>query len=124
MDWREEKIRAYFAAWVRGDGFRLEDWFAPDAIYTECYGPRYHGVEQLRRWIADWAPHGRVLEWTVKRVFSAGDQTAVEWYFRCRYDGEESGFDGATLITWDGGGRIKTLAEFESKAEHSFPYGG
>lgn len=122
MGWQEEIVRAYFGAWLRLDSSRLGDFFEEDALYTECYGPQYEGLAQIRRWFADWIPHGRVLEWRVNDVFSEGDRTAVDWYFRCVYDGNESGFDGVTLITWSASREIQTLREFESKPEHVRPY--
>ena len=37
-------------------------------------------------------------------------------------DGEEGGFDGVSLIEFDNAGKIVSLKEFQSKAEHIFPY--
>ena len=87
------------------------------------YGPEYHGLAQILRWFKDWNARGRVLEWSVKRVIEK-DRTAVaEWYFKCEYDGVTDGFDGVTIADFDENGKIVKLCEFQSKAEHYYPYG-
>ena len=63
-----------------------------------------------------------MLEWRIKSFLHEENKTAVEWYFRCDYDGEEGGFDGVSLIEFDNAGKIVSLKEFQSKAEHIFPY--
>lgn len=40
----EEIIRKYFACWLNKDEKLLTDIFAEDIIYSECYGPEYHGI--------------------------------------------------------------------------------
>ena len=47
----------------------------------------------------------------------------VEWYFKCNYDGTVDGFDGVTIAEFDADGKIYNLKEFQSKAEHYYPYG-
>ena len=34
--------------------------FTENAVYTECYGPEYRGIEQIEKWFADWNKKGRV----------------------------------------------------------------
>ena len=120
---REELIRRYFAAWLLNDPACLSQVFAADAVYSECYGPEYRGLSQIQKWFADWNRRGRVLRWDIRGFLHDGPHTAVEWYFQCEYDGAVSGFDGVTLAAFDGDGRIVRLREFQSKAEHCFPYG-
>ena len=123
MQEREETIRRYFAAWVENEPGCLEEIFAPEAVYSECYGPEYRGLGQIQRWFSDWNQKGRVLEWRIKQFLHQGNHTAVEWYFCCEFEGERAGFDGVSLIEFDKAGKIRSLKEFESKAEHVFPYG-
>ncbi len=120
---REQMVRAWFSAWLDRDGSQISAIFAESAVYTECYGPEYHGRAQIERWFADWNARGRVLEWRTDRFLHSGDSCAVEWYFRCDYDGEVSDFDGVTLVDFGSDARILRLREFQSKAEHEFPYG-
>ena len=119
---REQLIREYFQCWVENLPERLSEIFSPGIIYSECFGPEYRGLGQIERWFRDWNRKGRVLEWRIKGFLHQGSRTAVEWHFRCDYDGE-AGFDGASLIDFDESGRICQLKEFQSKAEHEFPYG-
>ncbi len=119
---REALIREYFQCWVENTPKRLPEIFAPGIIYSECYGPEYRGIGQVKRWFEDWHQKGRVLEWRIKGFLHQGGRTAAEWYFRCDYDGEAD-FDGVSLIDFDESGRICLLKEFQSKAEHEFPYG-
>ena len=118
----QEKVRAYFDAWLRRDADVLPALFADDAVYSECYGPEYHGLRQIQRWFAAWNLRGTVLVWDIKNVIESGSTCCVEWFFRCRYDGEEGGFDGVSWIEWNEAGRIAALREFQSKAEHVCPF--
>ena len=119
---RERLIREYFDCWVENRPDGLGEIFSPDIRYSECYGPEYRGRGQLRQWFADWNRKGRVLEWRIKGFLHQGPRTAVEWYFCCDYEGE-AGFDGVSLMEFDENGRIRSVKEFQSKAEHEFPYG-
>lgn len=116
-------VRRYFEAWLRRDGGCLEELFEPDAVYSECYGPEYHGIDQIEQWFSDWNRHGEVVQWRIKRFFSQGRQAAVEWYFECVYDGVASAFDGVSLIVFGPGGAIREVREFESRHAHTYPYG-
>lgn len=123
MKQREETIKAYFRCWLENDPAVLEKVFSEAVVYSECYGPEYRGLGQIKQWFSDWNQRGRVLEWRVKGFLHQENRTAVEWYFRCDYDGEEGGFDGVSLIDFDENEKIVSLKEFQSKAEHEFPYG-
>lgn len=123
MDEREKVIENYFRCWVENDPAVLEQTFAQNVTYSECYGPEYRGLRQIKKWFADWNQKGKVLEWTIKGFLHEGSGTAVEWYFRCDYEGNVDGFDGVSLIEFDDAGKIVSLKEFQSKAEHEFPYG-
>ena len=101
----------------------LEQLFAPEIVYSECYGPEYQGLEQVKRWFADWNRQGKVLEWRIKSVLQEGQNLAVEWYFCCEYQGKRDAFDGVSLLAFNEGGKIVSLKEFQSVAEHVFPYG-
>lgn len=119
---RDDVIGRWFEAWLRQDAAGLEELFAPDAVYSECYGPEYHGLPQIRQWFADWNQRGRVLQWDIRRIRHCGETAVAEWYFCCDYGGNVDGFDGVSLIDFDREGKIAALREFQSKAEHCFPY--
>ena len=119
----EEIIRLYFDTWLRKDGKLLSDIFAENVIYSECYGPEYRGLSQILRWFADWNLRGSVICWDIKNIVECRNIVCVEWYFCCEYDGTGDGFDGVSWIEFDEHGKITLLREFQSKAEHVFPYG-
>lgn len=118
-----EIVKTYFAAWLSKEADVLPVVFANDIVYSECYGPEYRGLNQIQRWFADWNSRGTVLQWDIKNMIEAGHIACVEWYFRCEYDGVIDGFDGISWIEFDDQGKIGALREFQSKAEHCFPYG-
>ncbi|MBP0988394.1 MAG: nuclear transport factor 2 family protein [Oscillospiraceae bacterium] len=118
----EEILRNYFQAWLRNDADTVRNTFAADAVYSECYGPEYHGLSQIMRWFADWNQKGTVLEWTIRRTFTQGRTLIAEWYFQCEYEGTVDGFDGVTVADFDNNGKITHLCEFQSKHEHIHPY--
>lgn len=121
--WQEKIIREYFAAWLEKKADVLESIFAENIVYSECYGPEYHGLWQIKQWFSDWNQRGSVWEWSIKRFLHQDNVTVVEWFFRCEYDGNTDGFDGVSIITFNEDRKILELKEFSSKAEHNFPYG-
>lgn len=118
----ENSIRAWFDAWLQVDDSRLLEFFVPDIIYTESYGPQHVGLEQVRRWFADWVQHGRVLRWDIARFWHQEDWCIVEWYFEYRWMGKTDGFDGVSLVRFDEQGKMAELKEFAAKAQHTHPY--
>lgn len=122
MKMREEKIRAYFNMWLLKDISGIEEIFEDDVLYSESYGPEYQGLEQVKRWFADWCRHSTVLEWRIKQFISQEKMTVVEWYFECDFDGVIYGFDGASLVEFNDYEKICNIKEFKSKAVHNFPY--
>ncbi|MEA5050708.1 MAG: nuclear transport factor 2 family protein [Oscillospiraceae bacterium] len=122
MDEKERALRRWFEAWLTNDGSCIGELFAPDAVYSECWGPVYRGRAQIARWFADWNAGGRVLAWRIGRVLCAGAGAAAEWYFECEHDGHAA-FNGVTLADFGADGKIVSLREFRSDPAHVFPYG-
>ena len=120
----EKTIRAYFQSWIDKDTEAFRNTFSGNAVYSECYGPEYHGLGQLMQWFRDWNQRGSVLDWTMKRYLETGNTAVVEWRFHYTYDGEEDVFDGVTIADFNSDGKIEKLSEFQSKADHFYPYEG
>lgn len=118
----ENTIRSYFSAWLKKDVEPLEDIFAENAVYSECYGPEYHGLSQIISWFSDWNEKGQVLEWSIKRLLPCGSSLVVEWHFVCSYENNTDAFDGVSVVDFDENMKIARLCEFQSKAEHYYPY--
>ncbi len=121
---QEQALRTWFDAWLQKDDTAISELFAPDIVYTECYGPQYHGLTQLRQWFTDWNSRGTVREWTIRRLFGQGRTLGAEWFFAYEFDGTSGSFDGVSVVDFDDEGRIARLSEYRSQAEHTHPYGG
>lgn len=51
MKKRENTVRRYFQAWLVKNMEPLESIFSEKVVYSECYGPGYHGLSQYDQWI-------------------------------------------------------------------------
>lgn len=118
----KNKIVTYFQAWVNNDISCMDQLFNDETYYSECYGPEYHGIDELKVWFKDWHQHGRVLEWKIKDMWQLGNKWMVEWHFECIYECKTDDFDGVSLICFNDDNKIVSLKEFESKAQHYHPY--
>ena len=123
MDHKESSLRRWFSAWIDRDAGVIDEVFAQNIVYSECYGPEYRGLAQIHRWFADWNQKGRVLEWTIREMYCDGDALIAVWYFLCDYEGSVGGFDGVTIAKFSEEGKIVSLREYQSDSKHVFPYG-
>lgn len=120
---RENKIQQWFSMWLDRQDTGIEDLFAPDAVYIESWGPEYHGNEKIKLWFDEWNTRGTVERWTIRQYFHKGDQTVVEWSFRCTMtNGTVQSFDGLSLIRWNEAGQICFLQEFGCNENRYDPY--
>lgn len=119
----EHIIKRYFDAWIKNDIEIVKETFSQNIVYSECYGPQYHGLAQIIRWFTEWNEKGRVLEWNIKRTIQKNNILVAEWYFKCNYNNHMDEFDGVTIADFDENMQITRLCEFQSKAEHYYPYG-
>lgn len=119
----EAIIERYFFMWLNKDGSMLKDIFDDNIIYSECYGPEYNGINQIVKWFNDWNEHNTVLKWDITQCIHHGNTTVAEWYFQCNCKGNVTGFNGVSIVTFGLNGKITEIKEFQSKAEHYFPYG-
>jgi hypothetical protein len=119
---RETLINNYFQCWITGNSRILGTTFDLNAVYSECYGPVYYGLAMIEKWFDDWQTRGSVLAWDIKQFIHQGNFTAVNWYFKCEYDGGTDEFDGVSLIEFNQDNHIVDLKEFQSKIPHYCPY--
>lgn len=119
---KADVIKKYFQSWIDKDIEIVKQTFSENALYSECYGPEYHGLSQIVTWFEDWNNKGQVLKWTIKRILEQNQTLIIEWYFKCNYDGRVDSFDGVTIADFDNNMKILKLCEFQSKAEHYYPY--
>ena len=120
---RESKIRQWFSMWLDRQDTGIEELFAPDAVYIESWGPEYHGNGKIKLWFDEWSTRGTIERWDIRQYFHKGDQTVVEWVFRCTMtDGTVQSFDGLSLIRWNKAGQICFLQEFGCNENRYDPY--
>ena len=120
---RESKIRQWFSMWLDRQDTGIEELFAPDAVYIESWGPEYYGSGKIKLWFDEWNSRGTVERWDIRQYFHKGDQTVVEWVFRCTMtDGTVQSFDGLSLIRWNEVGQICFLQEFGCNENRYDPY--
>lgn len=120
---RESKIRQWFSMWLDRQDTGIEELFAPDAVYIESWGPEYYGSGKIKLWFDEWNSRGTVERWNIRQYFHKGDQTVVEWAFRCvTADGTVQSFDGLSLIRWNEAGQICFLQEFGCNENRYDPY--
>lgn len=123
MEQRERIIRRWFEMWLRAEDCGIRDIFAPDCVYTESWGPEYHGAAQVKHWFDEWNTRGKVLQWDIKQFFHQGCQTAVQWYFKNRLqNGQSEEFEGISLIVWNKRGQIISLTEYGCNIHRYDPY--
>lgn len=120
---RESKIQQWFSMWLDKQDTGIEDFFALDAVYIESWGPEYHGSGKIKLWFDEWNTRGTVERWDIRQYFHKGDQTVVEWAFRCAMtDGTVQSFDGLSLIRCNEAGQICFLQEFGCNENRYDPY--
>ena len=113
MDTREQTIRLWLSMWLEQRDLGIADVFAKDAVYTESWGPEYHGSTAIRHWFDEWNTRGTVLTWDIQQFFHSGACTAVVWYFQYAMSGAAPAeFDGVSVVTWTADGKIASLKEY------------
>lgn len=123
MNEREDKIRRWFSMWLKNDCTGIEEIFSSDAVYTESWGPEYHGIDKIRHWFNEWNTRGAVLKWDITGFFHKENQTVTQWYFENKMDnGKVEAFEGMTLVQWTQDDKIKCLKEFGCNVNRYDPY--
>ena len=123
MENKQNIIKQYFESWINKDISIIEKYFSQNIKYIECYRPEYNGIKQIRQWFNDWNNKNSVLRWDIKRYIECNNIIVVEWLFECEYEENVSVFDGVSIIEFEKNDKIILVKEFQSKAEHTFPYG-
>lgn len=109
-------LERYIAGWRAHDATAILATLTPDCEIIESFGPVYRGHDQVARWVAAWrAEGGRVLDWSVRALQSSVEGETAEWTFQYQWRGEESCFDGATVMRLCDG-RISYLREYATTA--------
>lgn len=123
----ETLIRQYFHSWLTQDLSQFLNTMTLDVRVTECYGPFYVGVEEVRQWFTNWHAgegNGKVTRWDILRIMfdEVQQMAAVEWDFDCIYQGNQAGFPGASLFHFKEG-KISCIQEYQMDRDQYRPYG-
>ena len=120
---RELLIAGCFRSWIDKDGAKFRECFSPGATYEESWGPAYRNLAEIARWFDEWNARNSVLQWDIGKFWHDGSACICEWHFKCECGGTTDGFDGASIVEFDGENRIAGLREFQSKTPRHYPYG-
>ena len=120
----ERLIEGYIGGWRSFDKEMSLSVLHPDAIVYECYGPVYHGAEEIGDWFDGWhAADGKVLCWDIENIhYDFENQTGVaQWYFECHSQGQNYEFFGCSVFEFCEG-KIISVKEYDMDKEKSYPY--
>ena len=110
-------IGQYINSWKQQDLPLFLSTLSPDIVVAECYGPSYHGTEEVRQWFTEWharPKEGKVTKWKITNVIfdETKNMAAVEWDFGSVSDGKASSFLGASLFYFDAS-KIVRIHEYQ-----------
>lgn len=92
-------FHSYVEGWKTGDREKILSTLDLECVIIESYGPTYRGKEMVGRWIDSWlAPGNTVDRWDVTSLSTGEEACFFEWFFECTYDGDRSGFEGASIV--------------------------
>lgn len=119
-----ELIALYFESWVEQNYEKFTRTVHEEAIVRECTGAVIQGKHELDRWFTEWNENGnKVIYWNIHRIGYDSEKMSafVEWTFKCRFDGTEYEWDGASVVYFRDS-LIVELNEYEMKREKFYPY--
>lgn len=118
---QHQRITDYFQMWRNHDFKRLADFFTPDCVYEECYGPVYRKFTEIQQWVNHQEQVQVVMAWPIHEFIDAGTTVIVTWTF-VAHEQISDVFDGVSIIHFADDGRFDQVREFEAKHERCYPY--
>lgn len=115
-------IETYFKMWIERDFSRINDIFADDIFYHECYGACYRNLKEIHLWITQQLKKQVVLNWSINTVNVDNNSFFVTWIFHAKEENEYI-FDGISRIEFNGDSKISKIIEYETKHEIFYPFG-
>lgn len=122
MKEKENIIKAYFSMWLNKNFEGIDLIFDKNIYYSECYGPEYCGLIEIKQWIDKSMMQQTVLAWDIQQYIHQGNQVVVEWYFKDSISEKVTDFNGVSIIEFTEGSKIISIKEFESKVKHTRPF--
>ena len=122
MEQRENIIKSCFNSWISKDREAFKNSLSPEITYIESWGPAYGNIDECMAWFDEWNKANSVIKWEIEKFWHEGDASLCQWYFQCECNGVREGFDGVSVIKFDGEGKIIYLKEYQSKLPNHYPY--
>lgn len=123
MEKREEPLRLWLDMWLKKCDFGISDIFSENVVYTESWGPEYHGSLKIQLRFDEWNRRGTVLQRDIRQYFHKENKTIIKYYFKNTMDNRIfEAFDGISFIKWAQDGRIQSLKEFGCNTSNYGPY--
>jgi hypothetical protein len=107
-------VQTYVDGWCEGDHEKILSSLDKECVVIESYGPTYHGIAKVDRWINGWLGAGNTVDsWDITSFYSAGETYFFEWVFACTYARTCRRFDGASIARLKDG-KIVHLREYQT----------
>ncbi len=91
-------VQTYVDGWIEGDRAKILGSLDEECIVIESYGPTYHGIVKVGRWIDAWFEGGNTVDsWNITSFYSTGETCFFEWVFACTYAESYISFEGASI---------------------------
>ncbi|MDR1605854.1 MAG: nuclear transport factor 2 family protein [Streptococcaceae bacterium] len=111
---RQHIINDWFQAWHQPDWANFEQIFDTEVYYSECWGPEYQGISQVKTWFKHWHSKSKLLVWEITAIHHVQAHTFVTWHFACQSDHKTIAFEGLSDIQWTGL-KVKLVKEYSSQ---------
>jgi hypothetical protein len=107
-------IQIYVDGWLERDCAKIVDCLDRECVVIESYGPTYHGIVKVGRWIDVWFGGGNTVDrWDITSLYVTGETCFFEWVFACTYAGSYAMFEGASIVRLNNG-KIVLLREYQT----------
>ena len=107
-------VQIYVDGWREGDRAKILSGLDEECVIIESYGPTYHGIVKVGRWVDGWLAAGNTVDsWDITSFYVAGETCFFEWVFACTYAGKHHRFDGASIARLREG-KIVLLREYQT----------
>ncbi len=83
-------VQTYVDGWSEGDHVKILSSLDEECVIIESYGPTYHGIVKVGRWIDSWFGAGNTVNsWDITSFYVVGETCFFEWVFACTYAGSD-----------------------------------
>lgn len=97
----KQLVQQYINGWKENNAEKITQPLSKDIVIIESHGPRYKGVNEVKKWIAVWKKvEGKVISWDITAFyFDEKKQTVCfQWDFHCMVNGQEHQFLGMSTV--------------------------